>query len=165
MNELLTIDEMYEADRLAMESGISGSTLMENAGTCIGNEIVKRWPDARCVAVFCGPGNNGGDGFVIASFLKRHGYDVRVGLLGRVAKLKGDAAEMAAQWDGEILRPNQIFIKEADLIVDALFGAGLTRALDGESAEIVSKFGDIGVPVVAVDLPSGVDGQTGKALG
>jgi len=175
VNELLTIDEMYRADRLAMESGIGGTVLMENAGIRIGEQIVVRWPKAGRVLVICGPGNNGGDGFVIARFLQARGYDVGLALLGDVAKLKGDAAAMAAQWDGEVLGDGEVLAADpmsmagslagADLIVDALFGAGLARPVAGKAAGVVDKINAAGVPVVAVDLPSGVDGETGRVLG
>ena len=115
---------MYQADALAIKTGAASLTLMENAGRAVAEEIVRRY-GARPVLVACGPGNNGGDGFVVARYLKAWGWKVCVGLLGERAKLAGDAAAMAAKWDGVI--DEGIETAGAELIVDALFGAGLSR--------------------------------------
>ena len=95
MLELLTAKEMSEADRLAIAGGVPGLTLMENAGSVVADEVARRFPDAGRVTVLCGPGNNGGDGFVAARLLRDKGYTVRLALLGDVARLAGDAAAMA----------------------------------------------------------------------
>ena len=158
-HELLTPDEMYKADALAVRSGVSSLTLMENAGRAVAEEIVRRY-GARPVLVLCGPGNNGGDGFVIARYLKRWGWPVRLALLGDRQALKGDAAAMAGQWDGAV--EQGVRIGAARLIVDALFGAGLSRDFPGDLAQAING---AGVPVVAVDVPSGLDGLTGKPRG
>ncbi len=160
--ELLTPDEMYEADRLTIESGISGAELMDNAGAGIAAEIAARWPRPGRAVVLCGPGNNGGDGFVIARELKGRGWSCDVFLLGGMERLKGDAAQAAARWEGTSHPLEEIDLTEADLVVDALFGAGLSRGLDGVVAEAAARVAEAGVPVVAVDIPSGVDGATGK---
>lgn len=159
--ELLTPEEMYEADRLTIEGGISGIELMDNAGLGITDEITARWPEPGRAVVFCGPGNNGGDGFVIARELKARGWTCDLHLLGEASRLKGDAAKAAARWDGSILPLDQVGLLEADVVVDALFGAGLSRGLDGAVADVAKQVAETGVPVVAVDIPSGVDGATG----
>lgn len=158
-HELLTPEEMYRADALAVRAGVSSLTLMENAGRSVAEEIVRRF-GARPVLALCGPGNNGGDGFVIARHLKRWGWPVRLALLGARQALRGDAAVMAELWDGTV--EQGVRIDGARLIVDALFGAGLSRDLPGELAEAING---AGVPVVAVDVPSGLDGRTGKPRG
>jgi NAD(P)H-hydrate epimerase len=161
--EILTVAEMYEADRYAVAHGVPSLVLMENAGRAVADAIALRWPP-RAVAVLCGPGNNGGDGFVAARHLKEHGWDVRCALLGDVGALKGDAAEMAKRWNGPILRLAPGVLDKAELVVDALFGAGLARPLDGIAKEIVEALNAANVPVIAVDVPSGLHGDLGRPL-
>jgi NAD(P)H-hydrate epimerase len=164
-NELLTAAEMGRADRLATERGVPGLALMENAGRAVAEAAVAlaSHPGAA-IAVACGPGNNGGDGFVAARLLRERGLSVRLGLLGSRDALKGDAAEMAARWgDAEPLSAG--LLADVDVIVDALFGAGLSRPLDGAAGEAVAAINGSRKPVVAVDVPSGLDGTTGQAAG
>ncbi len=158
-HSILSPAEMYRADALAMAAGVPSLQLMENAGRAVAEEIVRRY-GARAVLVACGPGNNGGDGFVVARYLKRWGWPVRVALLGERAALKGDAAAMAGRWDGPV-EPS-VAPGGALLIVDALFGAGLARDFPAELAEAING---AGVPVVAIDVPSGLDGGTGQMRG
>jgi len=165
MDELLTIEEMYAADKAAVSAGVESLTLMENAGAAVAREIAARWPRAGTVAVLCGPGNNGGDGFVAARHLAQRGYDVRLGLMGEMARLSGDAATMAGRWDGEVRSLDVGLLQGADLIVDALFGAGLTRAIEGELARLLAAADAHAGPLIAVDVPSGIDGNSGQALG
>lgn len=166
--ELLTTAEMAEADRLAAASGVPSLTLMERAGRAVADVAWQRLKRGDTVLVLCGPGNNGGDGFVAARLLKERGCEVTVALLGARDALKGDAAVMAALWDGVIAPCAPSLAEGATLIVDALFGAGLTRALDGvavEMVEAINAAGRAGVPVIAVDVPSGLDGTSGLAGG
>ncbi len=160
--DLLTPEQMYEADRLTIAGGISGIELMENAGAGVTNEIVTRWPEPGRAVILCGPGNNGGDGFVIARLLNLQGWTCDVYLLGDSGKLKGDAALASAKWQGGLKPLHQLDLEGAVLIVDALFGAGLSRGLEGIAAEAAADTAHHGVPVVAVDIPSGVDGTTGQ---
>ncbi len=162
---LLTPEQMYEADRLTIEAGTSGPVLMDNAGLAVTDEISKRWPQPGKAVLLCGPGNNGGDGFVIARELQARGWTCHVYLLGERSNLKGDAAQAAARWPGETKSLDQLDLSGVDVGVDALFGAGLNKALEGAVAEAVARVAQSGVPVVAVDMPSGVDGATGRALG
>ncbi len=164
MFEILTTEQMYEADRKTIDAGTTGDVLMENAGAAVGAEIVSRWTP-RSVAVLCGPGNNGGDGFVIARLLRNAGWSVRLGLLCEAEKLTGDAALNAGRWDGAVERLSPALLVGADLIVDCLFGAGLARSIEGELAELVCAVNACGVPVIAVDVPSGVDGNGGEVRG
>jgi ADP-dependent NAD(P)H-hydrate dehydratase / NAD(P)H-hydrate epimerase len=158
-HELLTPDEMYRADALAVAAGVPSLTLMENAGRAVAEEIVRRY-GARPTLVLCGPGNNGGDGFVCARYLKKWGWPVRVALYGELPKLKGDAAAMAAKWDGEV--EQGIATGDAELIVDAIFGAGLSKPF---SAGLRDEIARSGTPVLAIDVPSGLDGGSGHVIG
>lgn len=159
---LLSVDQMYRADEAAIRGGISGETLMENAGAAIAVAIQDRWRPCR-VTVLCGPGNNGGDGFVVARLLTEAGWKVRLALLGDLEALKGDAKSHATRWMGDVEPLSPASLDDADLIVDALFGAGLARDIDGIARETMSAIG--ARPVVAVDVPSGVHGDTGAIMG
>ncbi len=166
--ELLTPAEMGEADRLTIAGGVPGIALMERAGAAVADEAARMAPSAGRVAVLCGPGGNGGDGFVAARLLTQRGYRVSLGLLGERAALRGDAALAAARWQGPIAPAQALELGAADLVVDALFGAGLARDLDGAAlgcVEAVNAWARKGKPVLSVDVPSGVDGETGAVRG
>jgi NAD(P)H-hydrate epimerase len=170
--DLLTTREMAHADRLAMAAGTPGLALMEAAGRAVAEAATDLAGAHATIAVACGPGNNGGDGFVAARLLREAGHGVRVGLLGHRESLRGDAAVMAGRWaEGggvvETLSAETLAqtLAGADVIVDALFGAGLTRPLDGLAAEVVTGINAAAKPVVAVDVPSGLDGTSGQAAG
>lgn len=165
MNELLTTQDMADADRRAVAAGVPSLTLMENAGRRVAEEAAKLRPVSGRIAVLCGPGNNGGDGFVAARHLKGGGHDVRVHLLGAPEALKGDAAEMARRWGLPIRPATPDSLQSMNLVVDALFGAGLTRPLEGAAAQLVEAVNASGIPVLAVDVPSGLNGTTGVAEG
>ncbi|MGE5266128.1 MAG: NAD(P)H-hydrate epimerase, partial [Deltaproteobacteria bacterium] len=162
---LLTTDEMSRADGAAVALGVPSTTLMQNAGRAVADVAMAMVQPGSRIAVLCGPGNNGGDGFVAARLLKRASYDVRLYLLGEKSALKGDAAEMARWWDGPVRALDPHAVESINLVIDALFGAGLTRALDGLAAEMVAAVNASGLPVLAVDVPSGLDGTTGAAAG
>ena len=165
MLELLTREEMSRADALTVAAGRSGLQLMEAAGGAVVGEVVKRFPDCGMVAVLAGPGNNGGDGFAAARQLSARGISVKLALLGPRERLKGDAATMAQAWQGAIEMLEVAFLEGADVIVDAVFGAGLTRPLEGEVAGIANALDADFKPVIAVDVPSGLDGTTGEVRG
>jgi ADP-dependent NAD(P)H-hydrate dehydratase / NAD(P)H-hydrate epimerase len=158
--EILTPSQMYEADALAIASGISSLKLMENAGRAVASEIIKRYAK-RPVAVICGPGNNGGDGFVVARLLAAKQWPVSV---YQVGECKGDASNMAAKWKRSIgtftaFTQNIGGTSGPQLIVDAIYGAGLNRDFPGYLADGIHG---AGMPVVSIDVPSGVDGRTGQ---
>ncbi|WP_374634150.1 NAD(P)H-hydrate dehydratase [Ferrovibrio sp.] len=163
-SELLSVTEMAAADRAAIASGIAGEILMEHAGAAVADAVRLNYPHGR-VLVLCGPGNNGGDGFVAARILKAAGWPVRLVLLGERSALKGDAALMASRWDGPVLLPGEADFSAADVIVDALFGAGLSKPIEGKAADLVQAANTSGKPIVAVDLPSGVGGDDGLPRG
>ena len=163
-SEVLTVAEMYAADRFASDHGVASIELMENAGRAVAAEIAKRWSSRRGV-VLCGPGNNGGDGYVAARHLKARGGDVRVAHLGARESVKGDAVEMAKRWDGRAVPVELDAIDGAELVVDAMFGAGLSRPLEGICVGLTERVNRSVIPVVAIDVPSGIHGDRGKPLG
>lgn len=165
MHELLTPAEMGRADRLTIEHGpFDGYRLMRNAGAAIVADLLAGRPAARAVDVLCGPGNNGGDGYVAARLLAERGVAVRV---WRDAPPKaGTDAALAAHDCPVEPRPLADFRPEAGaLIVDALFGAGLSKPLRGVYADAVARVNAAGAAVVAVDLPSGISGDSGAVMG
>lgn len=161
--ELLTREEMARADGLAVAGGVPSLTLMENVGRAVADVAAGMVQPGARILVLCGPGNNGGDGFVAARLLAERAYGVRVALLGEREALKGDAAAMARRWSGAVEALSSGSVGDAELIVDAIFGAGLSRAVDGEAANAIAAANVCGVPILAVDVPSGLDGNTGAA--
>jgi hydroxyethylthiazole kinase-like uncharacterized protein yjeF len=164
MIELLTSSEMAEADRRALAGGVASLTLMENAGRAVADAVM-RWNPRGMVCVVAGPGNNGGDGFVCARVLAERGYPVRLLLAGERDKLKGDAAEVAKLWRGPLEAAVPDRVVGAGVIVDALFGAGLDRPVEGPPRTMIEAINAADVPVIAIDLPSGISGTTGAVMG
>ncbi|MCE2510062.1 MAG: NAD(P)H-hydrate dehydratase [Alphaproteobacteria bacterium] len=170
---ILSVAENYAVDQAAGEAGVSSGELMEAAGAGVVREIVRRW-SPRPTVVLCGPGNNGGDGFVIARGLREKGWPIKVALLGTVEALKGDAEANAIRWqsgevaEAEILPLAPGVLAGAGLVVDALFGAGLDRPLEEPVRSVIETLNarlDRDLACVAVDIPSGVHGDTGEILG
>jgi hydroxyethylthiazole kinase-like uncharacterized protein yjeF len=174
-----TAAEMRQLDRLAIEAyGIPGVVLMENAGAQVARILWQEYPDlrARRVAVLCGRGNNGGDGFVVARYLHRMGVRVQTFLMGQLDDVQGDARVHL-----EVLRrlglPPQVIrtTEEAqalgaqlpayDLLIDALFGTGLKAAVSGPAQALIAAMNAAGKPIVAVDIPSGLSADEGAFLG
>jgi NAD(P)H-hydrate epimerase len=161
---LLTPQQMGDADRLTFAGGVSGSALMEKAGRGVADAVSRRWP-LRPLVVLCGPGNNGGDGLVAARILAERGWSVRVALLGSAAALRGDAAEAAKGWRGPVEPLTPAALDGAALVIDGIFGAGLTRPVDGAARAVIEALAERRLPVVAIDVPSGVDGASGEVRG
>ncbi|OJF17722.1 MAG: hypothetical protein A6D91_07680 [Bacillaceae bacterium G1] len=177
---LVSAQEMREMDRMAMEElGIPPAVLMENAGAALAREILSRYPDRRRVAVVCGAGNNGGDGFVAARWLANQGCDVTVCFLGRQDRLSPESAlhyrilrqmgervrwlecsQETGHW--EAVRRQ---LAQTDLVVDALFGVGLSRPVTGHLAQVIGWVNESQAVVVAADIPSGVNADTGAVEG
>jgi len=173
--ELLTVGQMAQADAATIAQGTPGFTLMLAAGRAVSRAITQRWA-ARATVILCGPGNNGGDGLVVACELLTQGWPVRVALLGDAATLpalKGDAALAAQAWLALCAQQghapwvplNKACLDGVALVVDALFGAGLSRPLDGVAVEVLARAHTRDLPIVAIDVPSGVWGDTGQASG
>ncbi|MHB1206654.1 MAG: NAD(P)H-hydrate dehydratase [Rhodospirillaceae bacterium] len=163
---ILTVGEMTRADQAAARAGTPTLDLMEAAGTAVARLVQIRWP-RRPVAVLCGPGNNGGDGFVVARLLAEAGWPVRLALFGDEKLLKGDAAVNARRWRvvGGVAAGSASILADKPLVIDALFGAGLNRALDGAARDAVDRINAENLACIAVDVPSGVNGDTGEIMG
>jgi NAD(P)H-hydrate epimerase len=161
---LLTPLQMGEADRAAKASGIDGFGLMEAAGSAVAVAVGARWL-MRPVTVLCGPGNNGGDGFVAARHLAAAGWPVKLALSGSRDKLSGEAAHAASLWKGALAPFSSECLEGAGIVIDAIFGAGLSRPLDGKTLAIVEALKLRRISTCAVDVPSGLDGASGTILG
>ena len=162
---LLSVEAMYRADAAAIAGGTAGITLMEKAGAAIFHAIERRFAP-RPTVIACGPGNNGGDGFVVARLMEAQGWTVRVALLGERAALKGDAAFAAERYEGAVEPLAPAMLDGASLLVDALFGAGLARNLDGVARVFVEAANaSRDLTKVAVDIPSGISGDSGVVCG
>lgn len=162
--EVLTTTEMERADRLTIAAGTPGFALMMSAGQAVAEaamDLVGEGP----IVVVAGGGNNGGDGFVAAAELAARGRDVSIILLCERDSLHGDAALAARGWKYPVLPFNPQAIGKPALIIDALFGAGLNRAIKGDPLEMIEAINANGAPVLAVDLPSGINGTSGAVMG
>jgi len=156
--------ETRAVEAAAIGGGLSGAAMMEAAGAAAAS-LITRMMENRPATILCGPGNNGGDGFVIARKLKEAGWTVRVGLLGDRAYLAGDAQLMSKLYDGPVETLSPGLLDGAGLIVDALFGTGLSRPIEGAAFEIISAANSHAAPRIAIDIPSGVNADTGEILG
>ncbi|MFY9656285.1 MAG: NAD(P)H-hydrate epimerase, partial [Methylocystis sp.] len=159
--EILTAEEMARADRLTMDSGVPGTELMLNAATALVSVVSRmlQKSSGRRVLVLCGPGNNGGDGYVAARLLRHARMKLRVGALTPRESLRGDALEAAKAWDGPLEPAEGCSLEGVDIVIDALFGTGLARNIEGKAADLVRRLNHYrrqsGTRVVAVDIPSG----------
>jgi len=160
---LMSVAEMAAADAAAPGFGMPSMELMEHAGRAVADEIGKRFTP-RPTAVLCGPGNNGGDGYVAARVLRQRGWPVWCETISETVALRGDGAQAFGRWDGATMAvsPDNPM---AELFVDALFGAGLSRPLEGHAARLAKASAGFAERVVSVDVPSGIHGDTGLALG
>ncbi len=166
-NRLYTAEQVRTLDRTAIESlGIAGLVLMQRAGAAAWRVLRARWPRASRVVVICGSGNNGGDGYVLATLAKRDGASVCVVATG-TPRADSDAATARADWEaagGQVLSP-AASLPETDVYVDGLFGTGLARPVGGRARELIEQINASGCPVLALDVPSGIDADTGNVLG
>jgi len=161
---LLTCAQMAMADAAAIAGGIPGIDLMEAAGRAVADVVLERYLP-RPLVVLCGPGNNGGDGFVAARHLHAAGWPVRVALLDGRGALRGDAAWASQSWKGPLAALSLDLLDDRPLVIDALFGAGLRRPIDGVAGEIIDRMNAEALQVVSVDIPSGLHGDSGVVMG
>src|SRR5690349_6844277 len=157
---ILTAEQTRDAEQAAIDAGASVEQLMERAGAALA-EVVYRFAGPRPALILCGPGNNGGDGYVAARHLAARGVQVRVAAVGEP---KSAAAQWArVEWAGEVEALSQE-TKRAPLVIDALFGTGLTRGLDDELSLLLSELVHEAIVGVACDLPSGLETDSGALL-
>ena len=161
---VVTASQMHAAEQRAMLEGTSGWEMMQRAGQLAAREIGKRFRPRRTL-VLCGPGNNGGDGFVIAEALRKAGWPVEVACMVAPSALKGDAKVAAEHYKGDIVPFSTELVRPDVLLVDALFGTGLERPLEGEARHIVSTADALECTLIAVDIPSGIHSDSGRVLG
>ena len=161
---MLTSAEMAAVDRASVAAGVRGADLMERAGAAVADAVVARW-SKRSVIVLCGPGNNGGDGFVAARHLHRDGWMVRVASLGAGTDRSADAGHHANLWQGTVESFSPALLVDGGIVIDAIFGAGLSRPVDGDALVMIQAMIGAHSVVCAVDVPSGVDGATGEVRG
>jgi NAD(P)H-hydrate epimerase len=161
---IVTPHRMAAVDARTIERGVPAARLMERAGTAIARVLRGRW-SARPVAVLAGPGQNGGDGWVVARLLREAGWPISVYSDWPAASLNGAAKAMAERWDRAPQPLDAFKPTGGELVVDALFGAGLSRPLEGSVAAVLERTARSDAPVIAADLPSGLDGGTGETRG
>jgi NAD(P)H-hydrate epimerase len=166
---LYTAAQVRALDRHAIEThGIPAYTLMERAGAAAARTLSQRWPHAERVLLICGSGNNGGDGYVLARLLRARGLTVEVLALADPAALRGDARTAYRDYvsaGGGTVGWGAVSLAEQHVIVDGIFGTGLSRPLDGRVVDYIDAINDCGVPILALDIPSGLGADTGRALG
>jgi len=166
--DLYRAEQVRELDRTAIAAGIPGITLMRRAGEAVFDLIADCWPEVGHLSIWCGAGNNGGDGYIVAALAQRRGYQVQLVQVGEEAKLQGDAKTACtwAQEQGVVCTPWAEGVAiEGELVVDALLGTGLSGEVKAPYAGVIEQINASGLPVVAVDIPSGLCSDTGSVLG
>ncbi|MBW8640435.1 NAD(P)H-hydrate dehydratase [Hoeflea sp. WL0058] len=165
LEPVVTPVAMGRIDRRAIDSGIVGYRLMLMAGAAIAASVLRHYGDAAGVDVLCGPGNNGGDGYVAAKMLQTSGMCAACYSLGDPVKLAGDAACARDDWGDEILSLEDYVPTDGRVVIDALFGAGLQRDVEGVAVRVIEAVNAFDIPVIAADLPSGLSGESGRVRG
>jgi NAD(P)H-hydrate epimerase len=166
---LLSVQQMRAAEQFAVQMGTPLIVLMERAGLAVAELVMLRYTK-RPVIILCGPGNNGGDGFVAARHLAAKGWPVRILLYGKLEEMTPEAKVAASRWRGAVITASLPVLenalqKGAQLIIDALYGIGLRRPVTGDAALMMQAVNRSGIPVVAVDIPSGLNADTGQVYG
>jgi len=164
MNEIFSSEEMkrFEQEQFLKRSSYS---FMQKAGSRVFEFISNNFKNKRPIIVLCGPGNNGGDGFVVARHLMDHGYSVEVYIFADANNYKGDALTAFKEFKGELKKISLFKLQKNTLIVDAIFGIGLKRNIKGILSKVFRKINQSKNTVVSVDIPSGVCSNTGEILG
>lgn len=168
-NNLYTAEQTRELDRITIEEfEVSGTVLMERAGTVAFETLKQYWPDAKTICIVCGIGNNGGDGFVVARLAHEQGFQVEVLIVGDTNKIKDNALSAKQRLEGcgvvtKIYETGKLPL--ADLVVDAVLGTGLNGAVNGDAVHAVKAINQHGTPILALDIPSGLLADTGHVLG
>jgi len=167
--KLYTAAQVRELDRIAIEEfSIPGITLMESAGDTAYQLMRLKWPAAKTILVLCGPGNNGGDGYILARLAKAEDLAVKLQQVGDQTKLAGDALLAAERCLAGGLKPkifNKADLAKCDVIVDALLGTGLDRQVTGQWREVINAINSCNTPVLSLDIPSGLNADTGQIMG
>ena len=166
--KLYSAETVALLDRVAInDCGIPGYTLMRRAGRAVLDTLLQHYAGANKILVLCGAGNNAGDGYVVARLAQAQGFDVRVISMIDPDKLHGDAAQAWRHWQecGETIPFQNEFTADADVIIDALLGTGLTRQVEGDWKELIKTVNQSGIPVISVDIPSGLNADTGVIFG
>jgi len=168
-NNLYRAEQVRAMDQFAINQlGISGTVLMERAGAAAFAMLQSRWPQAKTITVICGTGNNGGDGFVVARLAAEAGLDVRVLMLGDTNHLQGDALAASQRLQSVDIDPAPFdpdLLSLCDVVVDAILGIGLQGPVEGERREAIAAINQTGLPVLALDIPSGLNADTGEVQG
>jgi ADP-dependent NAD(P)H-hydrate dehydratase / NAD(P)H-hydrate epimerase len=168
LQSLYTAAQVRELDRLAIEEeGIPGLTLMQRAGARCFNELTRAWPEASRLIICCGPGNNGGDGYVVATLALHAGLEVHLIQMGDPERIQGDAAlaRQAFIEAGGVEEAWQKSLPDADVLVDALLGTGLQRPVEGHYLACIRAMNHHAAPILSVDIPSGIHADTGSPMG
>lgn len=164
-----TAEQIRSLDRYAIDTlNIPSYTLMTRAGQAALRELRRAWPDAGRVIVVCGPGNNGGDGYVLARLAREQNMDATAISLCDTARLRGDAARAYRDFvsnGGTVLEWDDALLERTDVIVDAIFGIGLSRAVDAATAARIDAINNTAAAILALDIPSGLDADSGAVLG
>lgn len=167
--QLYTVEQVRAMDRYAIDVvGIAGIELMQRAGQCVFNLLTQKWPKAQCINVFCGAGNNGGDGYIVARLARQHGFTVNVIALATIECLQGDALTAANLYfdsGGTISAFDAQIWQDCDVVVDSLLGTGLDRLVGGDYKPAIEAINASQVPVLAVDIPSGLHADSGRVMG
>lgn len=168
--ELYSREQVRELDRIAIEDfSIAGFTLMQRAAKASYDALLDKFPGTQKILVVCGTGNNGGDGYLLAYYALKDGYEVSVMQMGNPESIKGDALtakKSFEKWGGVILEfRNDSKLPESDIIVDAIFGTGLDRDIEGDYATVIKAINQRDANVLAIDIPSGLHANTGAVLG